>query len=43
MYLQLQVDGKRAMNAGIALAKLKVPFNVVAQCLQNMSARTGKQ
>jgi hypothetical protein len=35
------VDHKRAMNAGIALAKLKIPLPVVAACLKAMSCRTG--
>lgn len=36
------VDQKRAMNAGIALAKLKLPFSTVVQCLQSMCCRSGK-
>lgn len=36
------VDGKRAMNAGIALAKLKVPFSAVVECLNGMTAKAGK-
>lgn len=34
------VDQRRAMNAGIALAKLKVPFAAVVSCLGGMSARS---
>ena len=34
------IDGRRAMNCGIALAKLKVPHAGVVACLGAMSARS---
>jgi hypothetical protein len=34
------VDQRRAMNAGIALAKLKVPVAGVVACLTAMAARS---
>lgn len=34
------LDHKRAMNAGIALAKLHMPYPAVVQCLLSMCART---
>jgi hypothetical protein len=36
------LDAKRAMNCGIALAKLKVPFAGVVDCLTRMCCRSGK-
>lgn len=36
------VDGKRAMNAGIALSKVKMPFTAIKQMLEGMSCKAGK-
>lgn len=36
------IDAKRAMNAGIALAKMKIPHDGIAACLSSMTSKSGK-